>query len=114
MDQAPQQPSSPQSFEVKNNRILQFQTASNIGTLGNIVTLDNTGARHIQTHCSAHVTEVRRGRKIRNGAAYLVQAKISAVQTLKAVSFVGFVRVSPLDINKTDPEISHTIRWKAC
>eukprot|EP00965_Chrysotila_dentata_P166321 5490978-Pleurochrysis_carterae.AAC.1 len=80
MDQAPQQPSSPQSFEAKNGKALQFQTACNIGTLG------NTGARHNQRHCSAQSIEVRQGRNIRNCAAYLVRSKKSAVQTLTAVS----------------------------
>eukprot|EP00965_Chrysotila_dentata_P109534 3620498-Pleurochrysis_carterae.AAC.1 len=82
--------------------------------LSNKGTLDHTGARHIQRHCSAQDRENRQSRNIRNGAAYLVQEKMSAVQKLKAVSVVGFVGVFSLDTNETDLEISHTIRWKAC
>eukprot|EP00965_Chrysotila_dentata_P091898 3033566-Pleurochrysis_carterae.AAC.1 len=78
MDQAPQQLCSSQSFEAKNGRALQFQTACNIGALGNIGTLGNSGKRHIQRNCSAQLLEVRRGCKIRNGAAYLVPVKKSA------------------------------------
>eukprot|EP00965_Chrysotila_dentata_P259140 6213456-Pleurochrysis_carterae.AAC.3 len=92
MDQAHQQLSSPQGFEVKHGRALQFQTACNIGTLGTLV---NKGARHSQRHCSAQQNEVRQGRNIRNGAAYLVRSKISAVKTIKAVSFAGFVGLCP-------------------
>eukprot|EP00965_Chrysotila_dentata_P000427 14321-Pleurochrysis_carterae.AAC.1 len=77
MNQAPQQPSSPQSIEVKNGRALQLQTACNIGTLGNIDTLGNTGARHIQRHCSTQGLDFRQGRNIRNGAAYLGHVKPS-------------------------------------
>eukprot|EP00965_Chrysotila_dentata_P029410 977283-Pleurochrysis_carterae.AAC.1 len=46
---------------------------------------------HIQGHCSAQFREVCQIRKIRNGAAYLVTVKMSAKQTLKAVSVVGSV-----------------------
>jgi len=56
--------------------IKESQNAMHDQLLSNKGTLGNTGARHIQKHCSAHAIEVRQGRNIRNGAAYLVVGKI--------------------------------------
>eukprot|EP00965_Chrysotila_dentata_P037545 1249032-Pleurochrysis_carterae.AAC.1 len=79
MDQAPQQPSSPQSFEVKNGRALQFQTACNIDTLGNIGTLGNTGARHIFKGIAAH-RSVRSVKAATSGMVPVILLKPSRLQ----------------------------------